>query len=163
MLTPDEWVALIGAFTLLIGGVSAAIVSVVRAGAEVAAMRADLAAAAEKNKERADNQDRLLKEAHHELTPNSGGSLKDATTRLEAAVAELRAGQSRMAASNDRLEAAQNATAKDIRGLRRDVGRLADSDFQLTIRADKEHERIHQRIDDIAIRLPDPLADPHVD
>lgn len=55
---------------------------------------------------------------------------------------------------SERLEVAQDAAAKDVRGLRCDVGRLADSDIQLTARADKAHERLHQqRIDDIADRL----------
>ena len=154
-----EWVALVGAISAAVIGLIKATAEASKTRAEVVAMRAELA----KGQEAAQNTAQLVAESHHQLTPNGGGSIKDATTRLEAAVAELRDGQSRMAASTDRLEAAQDAASKDIRGLRRDVGRLADSDFQLTVRADKVHERIHQRIDDIAVRLPDPLADPHVD
>ena len=44
MLTPDEWVALLGAVAVLLGALAAAIVSIVKAGAEAAKTRAEVAA-----------------------------------------------------------------------------------------------------------------------
>ncbi|MDO5678670.1 MAG: hypothetical protein Q4G35_14330 [Propionibacteriaceae bacterium] len=165
MLTPDEWVALIGAITLLIGAVAAAIVSLVRAGAEaaktraeVAAMRKDIEMSRAEDAPRRESNDRLIRETHHQVIPNSGGSIIDATNRLEKAVDAIREAQSLTHTRLEQVEQAQQDAAKDVRGMRRDVGRLADADHALTARADREHERLHQRITGV-----ERLVDPHVD
>lgn len=48
-----------------------------------------------------------------------------------------------------RLDASARNTAADVRGLRRDVGRLSDVDIRDREAADRAHVLIHRRIDDL--------------
>ncbi|HRL50726.1 MAG TPA: hypothetical protein PLA49_15300 [Propioniciclava sp.] len=122
MLSITEWVA-------LIGGLSAAVVALVKVASDAAKTRAEIALI------RADltRNDHLIAETHHQVTPNNGGSLLDSSKRNEAALTAL---------------------AADVRGMRRDIGRLADADQQL-IEADQRdrdaaehaHALINQRLD----------------
>ena len=141
MLSITEWVA-------LIGGLSAAVVALVKVASDAAKTRAEIALI------RADltRNDQLIAETHHQVTPNNGGSLLDSSKRNEDALAAL-------TASVGRLDDSLRHTAADVRGLRRDVGRLADADQQL-IEADQRdreagdraHVLIHQRLDRLETR-----------
>lgn len=122
-----EWVALIGAVSAAVIGLIKATAEASKTRAEVAAMRAELA----KGQRAARGTAQLIAESHHQLTPNGGGSIKDATTRLEAGLAEVRA---------------------DIRGIRRDVGRLADADAHIAERKEREHDEINRRLERLARR-----------
>ena len=117
-----EWVALIGAVSAAVVGLIKATAEASRTRAEVAAMRAELA----RGQKAARDTAQLIAESHHQLTPNGGGSIKDATTRLESGLAEVRG---------------------DIRGIRRDVGRLADADAHIAERKEREHDAIHRRLE----------------
>lgn len=161
----QEWATILAAISAAIGAIVAAVVSLVRAGAEaaktraeVAAMRAELA----KDRENASVTAALVVESHHQLTPNNGGSVMDATSRLEATMAELQRGQDDLRQGLARVEDAHSATAADVRGMRRDLGRLADADQHLSKRGDQEHDRLHGRIDDVE-RVVNDLVDPHTD
>ena len=152
MLTPDEWVALLGAVAVLLGALAAAIVSIVKAGAEaaktraeVAAMRAELETGRRADAERRAANDKMLAETHYQVTPNNGGSIIDATGRLEAAVEVLQIGL-------ERVEHAHRDTAADVRGIRRDIGRIHDDTRAHEHAASREHERINARIDDVLTR-----------
>lgn len=117
-----EWIALVGAVAAAVVGLIKATAEASKTRAEVAAMRAELA----RGQEAAQNTAQLVAESHHQLTPNGGGSIKDAATRLEAGLAEVRG---------------------DIRGIRRDVGRLADADAHIAERKEREHDAIHRRLE----------------
>ncbi len=121
-MTPTEWVALIGAVAAAFAIIVKAASDAERTRAEVAAMRAELT----KGQKAARDTAQLVAESHHQLTPNGGGSIKDAATRLEAGLAEVRG---------------------DVRGIRRDVGRLADADAHLAERKELEHDAIHRRLE----------------
>ena len=156
MLTPDEWVALLGAVAVMVGALAAAIVSVVKAGAEaartraeVARMRADMEQARVLDAQRREKNDRMLAETHHQVTPNNGGSILDATARLEGAVAVLKTGL-------ERVESHQRDAAADVRGIRRDIGRVSDDHREHARNADAEHRRLNDRIDGIVERMPNP-------
>ena len=116
-----EWVALVGAVAAAVVGLIKATAEASKTRAEVAAMRAELA----KGQKAARDTAQLVAESHHQLTPNGGGSIKDATTRLESGLAEVRG---------------------DVRGIRRDVGRLADADAHIAERKEREHDAIHRRL-----------------
>ena len=116
-----EWVALVGAVAAAVVGLIKATAEASKTRAEVAAMRAELA----KGQKAARDTAQLVTESHHQLTPNGGGSIKDATTRLESGLAEVRG---------------------DVRGIRRDVGRLADADAHIAERKEREHDAIHRRL-----------------
>ena len=148
-LTPAEWVALIGAVAAAFAIVVKAASDAERTRAEVAAMRADLNRDRQQDAERRNANDQLLRETHHQVTPNGGGSIKDSTTRLEAAVGELRGMQADQLQRLDRLEESQRVASSDVRGIRRDIGRLADSDIERSARAENEHGRIWDRLNDI--------------
>lgn len=162
MLTPDEWVALLGAVAVLLGALAAAIVSIVKAGAEaaktraeVAAMRAELETGRRADAERRALNDKILAETHHQVTPNNGGSIIDATGRLEVAVEALHKGL-------ERVESTHRNTAADVRGMRRDIGRIYDDNREHARDADTEHRRLQERIDAVADRLPPlPAPPPH--
>ncbi len=117
-----EWVALVGAVAAAVVALIKATAEASKTRAEVAAMRAELA----KGQKAARDTAQLVAESHHQLTPNGGGSIKDATTRLEAGLAEVRG---------------------DVRGIRRDVGRLADADAHIAERKELEHDAIHRRLE----------------
>ena len=125
-----EWVALVGAISAAVVGLIKATAEASKTRAEVAAMRAELA----KGQKAARDTAQLVAESHHQLTPNGGGSIKDATTRLEAGLAELRS---------------------DIRGIRRDVGRLTDADAHIAERKEREHDAIHRRLERLERRQDD--------
>lgn len=152
-MTPAEWSLIIGAISAAVGGVAAAIVAIVKASAdaakvraEVEAMRADMARARTLDAQRRTENDQLLRETHHQVTPNNGGSIIDATGRLESTMATLTAGL-------ERVENAHRDTAADVRGIRRDIGRINDDNREHSRHADREHERIHERIDGLIARV----------
>ena len=158
-MTPEQWVAIIGAVTAFVAALAAAFAAVVKASAEsartraeLAAMRDDLERARVLDAERRQKNDRMLAETHHQVTPNNGGSIIDATGRLEAAVEVLQIGL-------ERVEHAHRDTAADVRGIRRDIGRVYDDARAHEQAAAREHERINARIDDVLTRRPD--AAPH--
>ena len=140
MLSVAEWVALLGAITAALTAVIKSVSEVAKTRAEVAGMRADIESARLADATQYDERDRLLRETHHELTPNGGGSLKDSTTRLESAVVQLHAGQGEL---GRRME----AQAADLRGIRRDVGRQADAAAHLAGRVEMIGDRLtaHER------------------
>lgn len=154
MLTPAEWVALIGAIAGAFVAVVKAASDAAKTRAEVAAMRADMEAARVLDAERRNTNDRMLRETHHQVTPNHGGSIIDATGRLEVAVEALTTGL-------DRLEAHQRDTAADVRGIRRDIGRINDDHREHERAAEAEHRRLHGRIARLYDRLPAPEQPPH--
>ncbi len=121
-MTPTEWVALIGAVAAAFAIIVKAASDAERTRAEVAAMRAELT----KGQKAARDTAQLVAESHHQLTPNGGGSIKDAATRLEAGLAEVRG---------------------DVRGIRRDVGRLSDADAHIAKREELEHDAICRRLE----------------
>lgn len=89
--------------------------------------------------------------------PNSGSSLRDAVDRIEAQTKAMAEAQLVQGAAILRLEGRVDTIAddthSDIRGLRRDVGRLADDD-----RADREAAvRAHDEMRKDAARVHDEL------
>ena len=158
-MTPEQWVAIIGAVTAFVAALAAAFAAVVKASAESARTRAELAAMRDDmerarvfDAERRQRNDQMLAETHHQVTPNNGGSIIDATGRLEAAVEVLQIGL-------ERVEHAHRDTAADVRGIRRDIGRIHDDARAHEHAAAREHERINARIDDVLTRWSD--AAPH--
>ena len=74
-----------------------------------------------------------------QLHPNGGGSLRDAVDDLARAV--------------DRVETKTGDNGKDIRGVRRDVGRTADDVLQLRSSADAMHRDHEHRLTDHEHRI----------
>ncbi len=142
-LPPDQWGLYAAAIATLAGAIVALLKGSAEAAktrAEVASMRADMARSAQRTTE-------IL----HQVTPNDGGSLMDSSTRAEEALTTL-------TADIRRLDGNMRDIAADIRGARRDIGRLADADQLLAATdlrdreaADHVHALIHQRIDDLAV------------
>lgn len=67
----------------------------------------------------------LVQKLEHETAPNHGTSLKDSLNRIEG----------------------------DLRGMKRDVGRLADADLELHETKSRDHKAIHDRMDRLAVEL----------
>lgn len=166
-LSIEQLVLVAGALSALISGLTASWVSVVRANAESAKTRAEVAAMRDemaKDRKIAERSAQMILETHHQTHPNNGSSIADSTARTEVAVGELkviveRQGQrlDEQAEQLDRLDKNVRDTAADIRGSRRDIGRLADANVTLHATdlrdresAEQAHAFIHQRIDDLA-------------
>ena len=147
-----EWVALVGAISAAVVGLIKATAEASKTRAEVAAMRAELETGRRADAERRAANDKMLAETHHQVTPNNGGSIIDATGRLEVAVETLQKGL-------ERVESTHRDTAADVRGMRRDIGRIHDDNREHARDADAEHRRLQERIDAVADRLP-PLPAP---
>lgn len=161
-MSVTEWVAVIGTIT-------AAVVSLIkvwyeadkgraeaaRVRAEVAGMREDLT----RDREGAKRTAALVAETHHQVTPNGGGSLMDASTRTELVLTDVLDGLATLLARVDRLDEATRGQSADVRGMRRDIGRLADSDQHILARKERDHDHINARIDELAERLGRPYPD----
>lgn len=144
-LTAPEWAALISAVGVAGAALIKALAESAKTRAEVAGLRADLA----RDRKAAEASARMIAETHHQVTPNNGGSLMDSSTRSEAALGAL-------SASVETLDENLRNTAADVRGLRRDVGRLADADQALAASDERDraaanaaHTLIFQRLDHI--------------
>ncbi|MDU5025356.1 MAG: hypothetical protein E6261_04570 [Cutibacterium avidum] len=70
----------------------------------------------------------LHRKVQREMDPDHGSSLRDAVNRIEAA---------------------QGDNARTMRGMARDIGRLADSDQRIQASADHAHESLGKRIERI--------------
>lgn len=70
----------------------------------------------------------LHRKVQREMDPDHGASLRDAVNRIEAT---------------------QHDNARTMRGMARDIGRLADADQRIETTAHDEHERLNHRIDKI--------------
>ncbi|NNG20308.1 hypothetical protein HJ590_12135 [Naumannella sp. ID2617S] len=85
-----------------------------------------------------------------ELSPNSGTSTRDAINRTELAATDaLRAAD----ANGGALAELRNELLGEVRGMRRDIGRLADADQSMAEAKQHEHARIHRRIDQLETQL----------
>lgn len=124
-MSPGEVVALLGAIGGLITVLVGAWLSIRKQSAELAAMRAQLgtvqltatSAAADAKAVRVTT-----------TTTNSGSHLLDKIEALGEAMV--------------RIEEQQAATAADVRGIRRDIGRLQDIDREDRARAEAAHKDI---------------------
>ncbi|MFT3877127.1 MAG: hypothetical protein QM708_12000 [Propioniciclava sp.] len=158
MLTPELIIAAATALTALTGALGA----LVKQAAESAKIRAESEKTrAEIEAVRADLQQSalIITATHHQVVPNGGGSLMDSSARTEVKLDEVLAALADQRDHLGRLDESARNTAADVRGLRRDVGRLADADQQLAAAdhaareaAAKAHDALNRRIDEIAAR-----------
>ncbi len=132
-MTAGEWAALLGGIALLVTALGGALVGIVKTLGELRVMRQQIA------------------EVHHESTPNSGASMHDAVVlkiapRLDQVadrIEEIAARQEvlEQAAADRRVDHDRrlNGMESDVRGIRRDVGRLADDNRTDRDRAEAVH------------------------
>ena len=139
-MSPADWPPIIqaiaGGVVLIIGAVASAIVLIITSRAEqAAAIRAVQATA-----------DRAAADAAAvrttTTTTNSGTHLLDKIDALAMASVRIEAEQARQATEQKRQADQQTATASDIRGIRRDIGRLQDTDQADRVRAEEAHRDI---------------------
>ena len=130
--TAAEWAIILGALGAFVGSIVASL----KVLAEVAEIRARVHEAEK-------TRDQTLAAAQAtaaQLTNDGGASVRDAIDRIEQTQATLRA---EVAGVRD----AVGDVKADVRGVKRDVGRLADQDTTDRTEASKAHERIDARID----------------
>ena len=128
--TAAEWAIILGALGAFVGSIVASL----KVLAEVAEIRARVHEA-----EKARGQTLAAAQATAAQLTNNGG-VRDAIDRIEQTQATLRA---EVAGVRD----AVGDVKADVRGVKRDVGRLADQDTTDRTEASKAHERIDARID----------------
>ena len=127
--TAAEWALMIGA----VAGFITTAVGVLKTLAEVADIRAKVDRA---ESVRASTLT-AAEQARDELRPNGGSTVKDAVNRIERHLEEG------LSAVRDDI----GLVREDVRGAKRDIGRLADADQADRDAASKAHDQIHRRID----------------
>ena len=134
---PADWPPIIqaigAALVLIIGAIASAIVLVIKSHADtrrqIASVAADAAAV------------RVTT-----TTTNSGSHLLDKIDELGNSNARIETEQKRQAAELARLADQHDATASDLRGIRRDIGRLHDTDREDRERAAAAHKDLWSAI-----------------
>lgn len=116
-----------------LAAVMTALAALITAWAGMARVRAEVSKLRKGQARLQTGQDRL----ESELSPNHGSSTRDAVERTETAATLTR----------DALSELRTEVLSEIHGMRRDVGRLADSDADLRRDKNTDHARIHRRID----------------
>lgn len=130
--TAAEWAIMLGALGAFVGSIVASL----KVLAEVSEIRSRVHEAEQ-------TRDQTLEAAQAtaaQLTNNGGASVRDAIDRIEQTQATLRA---EVAGVRD----AVGDVKSDVRGVKRDVGRLADQDITDRTDSNKAHERLDARID----------------
>ena len=130
--TAAEWAIILGALGAFVGSIVASL----KVLAEVAEIRARVHEAEQ-------TRDQTLAAAQAtaaQLTNNGGASVRDAIDRIEQTQATLRA---EVAGVRD----AVGDVKSDVRGVKRDVGRLATQDITDRTDSNNAHERLDARID----------------
>lgn len=130
--TAAEWAIILGALGAFVGSIVASL----KVLAEVSEIR-------ERAREAEQTRDQTLEAAQAtaaQLASNGGASVRDAIDRIEQTQATLRA---EVAGVRD----AVGDVKSDVRGVKRDVGRLADQDITDRTHSNKAHERLDARID----------------
>lgn len=165
-MTPSEVVAVISAAGVALGGLVTAVsvlagirwgrekakaetmltreqVGKARAEREQAETSATLESIAGKIDQRLDTLESSLSEVHHEVTPNHGGSIKDAVKRIEdgqvAVRAALDAHGQVLAAHGQVLDQITDRQDRDMRDLRSHIKSVQET-------ARVEHEQLHAEI-----------------
>lgn len=116
--SPEEWALILGAVGVLVTSLAASM----KVLAEISEIRARV----EQSEQSRDQTLKVATQARDELKNNGGSTVKDAVDRIEKQIDLVR---------------------EDVRGMKRDVGRLAEVDAEDREVAAETHAQIHRRID----------------
>ena len=149
--TAAEWAIILGALGAFVGSIVASL----KVLAEITEIRARV----HESDRKRDETLKVAQATAAQLTNNGGASVRDAIDRIEQNQATLRA---EVAGVRDAI----GDVKADVRGVKRDVGRLADQDTTDRTESNEAHKRLDSRIDwlrDMALGRRRAMLEPEYD